>query len=56
MIALAEYHSPYQPNWLESHQDGLTDILHAIFNLILIVSVSKIIEILDIFRFFPRLW
>lgn len=56
MIALAEYHSSYQPNWLVSHQDGLTDILHAIFNLILIVSVSKIIEILDIFRFFPRLW
>ncbi|MDQ8953265.1 sterol desaturase family protein [Acinetobacter rudis] len=56
VIALAERYLPYQVDWLESHQDTLTDIIHAIFNLILIVSVAYFIEYLNIFRFFPRLW
>lgn len=56
VIALAERYLPYQVDWLESHQDTLTDSIHAIFNLILIVSVAYIIEYLNIFRFFPYLW
>ncbi|WP_336953884.1 sterol desaturase family protein [Acinetobacter sp. AS167] len=56
LIALVEYYLPYQPKWLDTHQDFLTDIVHAVFNLFLIVSVAKMIEWLDLFRFIPRLW
>lgn len=56
MIAWVEHSLPYQAKWLDTHQDFVTDIIHAIFNLFLIVSVSKIIEWFDLFRFIPRLW
>lgn len=56
LIALVERYMPYQRDWLESHQDTLTDIIHAVFNLFLIVSVAYLVEYLNIFRFFPRLW
>jgi sterol desaturase/sphingolipid hydroxylase (fatty acid hydroxylase superfamily) len=56
VIAWVEYYLPYQEKWLDTHQDFVTDIIHAIFNLFLIVSVSKIIEWFDLFRFIPRLW
>lgn len=56
IIAIIEGYLPYQRDWLSSHQDTWTDIIHAILNLILIVSAAYILEYLNIFRFFPRLW
>lgn len=55
-IALVERYLPYQHDWLLAHQDTWTDIIHAIFNLCLIVSVATLIEYLNISRFVPRIW
>lgn len=50
-IATLEKIQPYQKEWLNDHDDTFTDIIHAIFNIALILTTAEILKFIT--QIFP---